>query len=184
MERVLTRSGCPILTEPGSSMAWAIHRLRVPEPHLLRVPSQFGCMGHMTCGVVGTALATGRPAACLTGDGSMLMAQEVHTAADRGVPAIWIVLNNARLQMVETGMSANGSFGSEARFVRCDFKTLAEGWGATGIAVSNETEVEVALNLALDAGGPCVVDVQVDPEEIAPFGERLATLGRQQEGAS
>ena len=180
MERVLTRRGCPILVEPGSSMAWAIHWLRVLEPGLLRIPSQFGCMGHMTCGVVGAALASGRPAACLTGDGSMLMAEEVHTAADKGVPAIWVVLNNAGLQMVEAGMTANGPFGSEARFLRCDFTKLAGAWGATGIAVSEESEVDGALASALDAGGPCIVDVQVDPKEIAPFGERLETLSRQQ----
>ncbi|HEU4867859.1 MAG TPA: thiamine pyrophosphate-binding protein [Actinomycetota bacterium] len=183
MERVLTRSGCPILVEPGSCMAWAIHWLRAPEPGLLRIPSQFGCMGHMTCGVVGAALAGGRPAACLTGDGSMLMAEEVHTAADRGVPAIWVVLNNGGLQMVEAGMSANGPFGSEARFLRCDFTKLAEAWGATGIAVAEECEADGALTAALASGGPCIVDVQVDLRERAPIGERLETLARQQIGA-
>lgn len=182
LERVFTGSNCPILVEPGSCMAWAIHWLRVPEPGLLRIPSQFGCMGHMTCGVVGAALARGGPAVCLTGDGSMLMAEEVHTAADRGVPAIWVVLNNAGLQMVEAGMSANGPFGSEARFLRCDFTKLAAGWGALGIAVSRESEVDGALEAALQAGRPCVVDVQVDPREIAPFGERLKTLSKQQGG--
>ena len=183
MERVFTRIGCPILAEPGSCMAWAIHWLRVSEPGLLRIPSQFGCMGQMTCGVVGAALAGGGPAVCLTGDGSMLMAEEIHTAADRRVPAIWVVLNNAGLQMVEAGMRANGPFGSEARFLRCDFTKLAEAWGATGIAATEESEVDDALTTALDAGGPAVVDIQVDSNEIAPFGERLETLSRQQKGA-
>lgn len=183
MERVLTRSGCPILVEPGSCMAWAIHWLRAPDPGLLRIPSQFGCMGHMTCGVVGAALATGRPAACLSGDGSMLMAEEVHAAADRGVTAIWAVLNNARMQMVETGMKANGPFGAEARFLRCDFAKFARALGATGIVVAEESEVEDALTSALRAAGPCIVDVQVDPSEIAPFGARLETLSKQQKGA-
>jgi acetolactate synthase-1/2/3 large subunit len=99
------------------------------------------------------------------------------------VPAIWVVLNNGGLQMVEAGMSANGPFGSEARFLRCDFTKLAEAWGATGIAVGEESEVNGALTSALAAGGPCIIDVQVDPKEIAPFGERLETLSRQQRGA-
>lgn len=182
LERVLTGNGCPTLAEPGSSMAWAIHWLRVTEPGLLRIPSQFGCMGHMTCGVVGVALASGRPAACLTGDGSMLMADEIHTAVDHKVPALWVVLNNAKLQMVEAGMAANGPFGSEARFTRCNFALFAEAMGAKGIEVEDEFAVEDALTAALGSGGPCVVDVQVDPNEVAPFGARLETLSRQQKG--
>ncbi len=184
LERVLIRECCPVLVEPGSSMAWVTHWLRVPEPGLLRIPSQFGCMGHMTCGVVGAALAGNGPAACVTGDGSMLMAEEVHTAADRGVPAIWVVLNDARLRIVEAGMSANGPFGPEARFTRCDFTKLAEAWGAKGISVAEESEMDAALTSALDAGGPCIVDVQIDTNEVAPFGERLETLSKQQKGAS
>lgn len=184
LERAFTSRSYPVLVEPGSAMAWAARYLRVPEPGLLRIPSQFGCMGHMTCGVVGAAMAGNRPAACLTGDGSMLMAEEVHTAADRGVPAVWIVLNNARLHMVEAGMRANGPFGSQARFLKCNFTKFAEALGARGISVADETEMDEALESALLAGGACVLDVQVDTNEVAPFGERLRTLSRQQKGAS
>jgi acetolactate synthase-1/2/3 large subunit len=99
------------------------------------------------------------------------------------VPAIWVVLNNAGLQMVEAGMRANGPFGSQARFLRCDFAQFAGALGAAGIVVAEESEVDDALTSALGAGGPCIVDVQVDPREIAPFGARLETLSRQQRGA-
>ncbi|MEX0791345.1 MAG: thiamine pyrophosphate-binding protein [Actinomycetota bacterium] len=184
LERHLIARDCPILVEPGSAMAWATHWIKVPEPGLLRLPSQFGSMGHMTCGVVGRALAGPGPAACLTGDGSMLMAEEVHTAVDRGVRAIWIVLNDARYTMVEAGMSANAPFGSQARFTRCDFSQLAQGWGAASVVVEQEDKVDSALEAALASGGPCIVDIRIDPNQIAPFGARLNSLARQQGGTS
>lgn len=180
LERQLIAKDCPLMVEPGSAMAWAAHWVKVPDPGLLRFASQWGCMGHMTCGVVGRALATGRPAACLTGDGSMLMAEEVHTAVNSSTPAIWVVLNDARYTMVEAGMAATAPFGSQARFGRCDFVSLARGWGAESLSVETESELDRALTFALSSGGPFVVDVRVDPTHIAPFGARLATLARQQ----
>lgn len=180
LERQLIARDCPIMVEPGSAMAWTTHWMKVPEPGLLRLPSQFGSMGHMTCGVVGRALSTGRPAACLTGDGSMLMAEEVHTAVDTGAPAIWVVMNDAKYAMVEAGMAATAPFGSEARFARCDFERLATGWGAGGISVEEEADLDAALRIAVECGGPFVVDVRVDTTQLAPFGARLETLAKQQ----
>lgn len=167
--------GLPVLVEPGGAMAWAAHLLRMRGPGQLRIVGSFGSMGHMTCGVLGAAIARGGPAVCVTGDGSMLMNNEVNTAATYGLPAVWIVLNNARYQMCEMGMKF-GEDERHARFHRCDFVSVARGMGADGIAVTREGEMQGALRLALESGGPFVVDVRVDETVEPPFESRFETL--------
>lgn len=177
VQRLAADRDVPILVEPGSAMAWAAHLLVMRRPGQLRIVGSFGSMGHMTCGVIGTALAARRPALCLTGDGSMLMNNEIGTAVEYGIPAVWVVLNNARYQMCEKGMGF-GSDETHARFARCDFVQVARGMGAEAVAVRHEAELEPALLQGLSCGRPFLVDVDCDPEATPPFESRLRTLVR------
>ena len=165
----------PILAEPGSSMAWASHLLRMAKPAQLRIVGSFGSMGQMTCGVIGAACARGGPAVCLTGDGSLLMNNEVNTAVEYNVPAIWIVLNNSRYQMCELGMGFRADE-RHARFAECSFVDVARGMGCQAMPVERETDLEPALRDALSAGGPYLLDVRVDPASSPPFASRFGTL--------
>lgn len=177
IQQIAVDAGLPVLVEPGSAMAWAANQLVMRRPGQLRIVGGFGSMGQMACGVIGTALAKGGPAICLTGDGSMLMNNEISTAVEYGVPAIWVVLNNARYQMCEKGMRF-GPTEQHARFRRCDFVQVARGMGARAVAVAAEADLVPALRRALDAGGPYLVDIEVDPDIAAPFESRFKTLAR------
>jgi acetolactate synthase I/II/III large subunit len=175
VQREVADAGTPILVEPGSAMAWAAHLLKMSNPGQLRSVGSFGSMGQMACGVIGTALARRGPAVCLTGDGSMLMNNEINTAVEYGVPAIWVVLNNSRYQMCEMGMRF-GPTELHARFRECDFARIARGMGARATSVKCESDLEPALRRALAAGGPFLVDVQVDPDVPPPFESRFKSL--------
>jgi hypothetical protein len=59
--------------------------------------------------------------------------------------------------------------GSE--FIRTDWASIAEGYGAVGLRVRNPGEVQAAVLEALSGQKPAVVDVQIDPQE--PMQERL-----------
>jgi acetolactate synthase-1/2/3 large subunit len=59
--------------------------------------------------------------------------------------------------------------GSE--FLRADWASVAEGYGAVGLRVSKPDEVKSAVLEALSGQKPAVVDVQIDPTE--PMQERL-----------
>lgn len=177
VQRLAADREIPVLAEPGSAMAWASNRLVMRLPGQLRITGSFGSMGQMACGVVGTALARRGPALCLTGDGSLLMNNEISTAVQYGVPAVWVVLNDARYQMCEKGMGF-GPAEHHARIPRADFAGIARALGAGAVAVAEEAELEPALAGALAAGGPFLVDVDVDPAATAPFDSRLRTLAR------
>ncbi|WP_308189195.1 thiamine pyrophosphate-dependent enzyme [Nostoc mirabile] len=59
----------------------------------------------------------------------------------------------------------------------CTFgKAIARGMGADGIRVEKETDLQSALEKALTASVPFVVDVIIDSNQTAPFGNRIQSL--------
>ena len=85
-------------------------------------------MGHFATGVVGAAIAGGRTAVAIVGDGAMLMSNEVSTAVKTGAPAVWIVLNDSRYNMCEQGMAVLG-LQADARIPPVDFAMFAQALG-------------------------------------------------------
>ncbi len=161
--------------EPGSSFAWATHHLRFATPRY-RMSGFWASMGHQVCGAVGASIATGRRSVVLTGDGSLLMNNEISTAAQYGARVTWVVLNDAAYGITEHGMRALGYRPLEARFPRCDFAAIAGGMGAVGFTARNETEIAAALAAALAVDGPSVVDVHIDNDVPSPFIRRIEAL--------
>jgi acetolactate synthase-1/2/3 large subunit len=171
-----------VLAESGNAFIWATHCLRFATPGRYRVSTGFGAMGHAVCGVVGAALASGRSAVALVGDGAMLMHNEINTAVKYGARAVWIVLNDGRYGMCHQGMQALG-LSADASFPAVDFAAFAAAQGAHGLRVSCESALDPALRQALDARGPIVVDVLVDTDARAPSAPRNRGLARQLAGA-
>lgn len=176
---VVDRSDAIVIAESGNSFCWATHLLRFPKPGRYRVSTGFGSMGHATTGVVGAALARRGKAFALAGDGAMLMLNEISSAVQYRADAVWVVLNDSCYLMCEQGMVAThvAPFGTE--LPRTDFVALARALGADGIRVESEQSVSDALRLALSARGPFVVDIRIDPREVAPSGKRNRNLMQQ-----
>jgi acetolactate synthase-1/2/3 large subunit len=173
---IVDASDAIVLTEAGNAIAWGTHALRFRDPGRYRTSTGWGAMGHAGCGVLGAALATGRPAVALLGDGAMLMQSELSTAVQYGVPAIFVVLNDGGYGMIEHGMRAQGFTPLETRLPRTDFALMARALGAEGVVVEREDELDAALAGIAARRGPLVVDVRVDAAERAPFGTRVQSL--------
>jgi acetolactate synthase-1/2/3 large subunit len=124
-------------------------------------------MGHFTTGVVGAAIAGQRTAVAIAGDGAMLMLNEISTAVKFGAPAVWVVLNDARYNMCEQGMAVLG-LQADARIPPVDFAAFARSLGAEGQVVESETDLSDALERAIVARRPYVLDVRIDPDCPAP----------------
>jgi acetolactate synthase I/II/III large subunit len=165
-----------VMTEAGNSFALGSHYLRFPSPHRYRVSTGFGSMGHSTAGVVGVALATGKKAFAIVGDGSMLMQNEISTAAKYRADCVWIILNDAKYNMIDQGMTHSGFTPLETDIPPANFVAIARGMGADGVHVDDEFELARAFALALRANGPFVIDVGIDASEPAPFLKRVQFL--------
>jgi acetolactate synthase-1/2/3 large subunit len=173
---VVDGSEALVMSESGNAFAWCNHYLRFRTPRRYRVSTLFGSMGHTAAGVVGASLATGEKAVAVVGDGSMLMNSEVSTAAQYGARAVWIVLNDAGYGMCRDGHRALGLTGANISFPRVDFVDIARAVGADGVRVETEDLLDFAMEQALAAEGPFVVDVRVDPNEASPLLQRFESL--------
>lgn len=177
--QVVQGSDALVLAECGNSFAWANHYLRFAGPARYRVSMLFGSMGHTAAGVVGAALARRGKAVAIVGDGAMLMNSEISTAVQYGAPAVWIVLNDAGYGMCRDGHFALGLTEKEVGIPRVDFVALARSVGAEGARVRTEGEIEGAVDAALQASGPFVIDVDVDTNESSPLLRRFESLIQQ-----
>jgi acetolactate synthase-1/2/3 large subunit len=165
-----------MMLESGNSAAWGIHLLRFSKFDRFRISTGFGSMGHFATGVIGAALVRNGKAIAIVGDGAMLMNSEISTAVKYQIPAVWIVLNDGRYNICEQGMTYLGFEGADTTIPQTDFVKIAEGMGAKGIRVERESEVQAALEKAITANSPFVVDVIINPTEVPPTKGRNQSL--------
>jgi acetolactate synthase I/II/III large subunit len=176
---IIEESDAIVMAESGNSFAWANHALRFSVPGRYRTSAAFGSMGHFVTGVVGAALVKGK-AVVLAGDGAMLMNNELNTAVAYKAAAVWIVLNDARFGLTEHGMQALNLTPVETQIPMTDFVAFAKSQGAEGITVEREHELAHAIQLALQAKWPFVIDVRIDLRDFAPLlATRIASLEKQ-----
>ncbi|MHC0064921.1 ScyA-related TPP-binding enzyme [Nostoc sp. UIC 10890] len=173
---IVEGSDAVVMAESGNSFAWGIHHLRFTKPGRFRVSTGFGSMGHFVTGVVGAALARNGKAVAIVGDGAMLMNNEISTAVQYQIPAVWIVLNDSRYNMCEQGTTMQGFKGVNVEIPQTDFVKIACGMGADGIRVEKESDIQAALEKALVSTNPFVVDVIIDPSWKAPISNRINNL--------
>lgn len=173
---IVAGSDAVVMAEAGNSFAWATHMLQFAQPGRYRISTGVGAMGHAATGVVGAALARNGKAAAIVGDGAMLMNSEISTAVKLQIPAVWIVLNDARYNMCAQGMELQGFKDVDTEIPPTDFVLIARGMGANGIRVERESEIEAALEKAMESPLPFVVDVIIDPTRPAPIGGRVRSL--------
>jgi acetolactate synthase-1/2/3 large subunit len=169
-------SDAVVMSEAGNSFAWATNALRFRRPDQYRVSVGFGSMGHATTGVIGAALGRNGKAVAVVGDGAMLMANELSTAVSHDIPAVWIIMNNARYEMTHGGMMSVGLEPTDTEIVEVDFAMVARGIGAKAIRVEREADLDEALRVAMAASGPFVVDVLLERDEQAPMTKRNKLL--------
>ncbi len=177
--RVVKATDALVLAECGNAFAWCNHYLRFNSPDRYRVSTLFGSMGHAATGVVGAAMARRGKAVAIVGDGSMLMNSELSTAAQYQAQAVWVVLNDAGYGMCRDGHGALGLTDVGVDFPEVDFASLARSVGADGVTVATEDQLDAALDAAMQAEGPFVVDVRVDASEPSPLLKRFESLIKQ-----
>ncbi|HUG17277.1 MAG TPA: thiamine pyrophosphate-binding protein [Thermomicrobiales bacterium] len=113
----------------------------------------------------------------LIGDGAWAYSlAEAESAVRRELPIIFIILNNGTLGWMRHGFERGGKVLS-VDFHPSDFAAAARSFGARGLTVGPDDDLEAAFALALRVDGPCVIDahsssvmspVLAPPTEAAP----------------
>jgi acetolactate synthase-1/2/3 large subunit len=169
------------MTDVGNSQKWIVQQFEITEPGT-RVTSLGGAaMGFGPCGVLGAQLAMpGRKVACVTGDGSMSMSLHVlPTAVEYDIPVVYVVANDyayasvMRPQQMRFGEDRVGHFtvfeNRAGDPYRLDFAAVAEAVGMKAERVTKAGDLAGALERALDAGGPYLLDVEVERDTYVPL---------------
>ena len=157
-------------TGVGQHQMWAMQYLLCDRPRTFITSGGLGTMGYGIPAAVGAKAA--RPDAtvvCVDGDGCFQMTcQELATAVLEELPIVVVIVNNGYLGMVQQWQSM--FFEERHSHVALthqvpDYAALARAYGGVGFTVTDEDELEPALEQALAAGCTAVVDARVDPAE-------------------
>jgi acetolactate synthase-1/2/3 large subunit len=170
LDRVLD-PGTIVIGDGGDVVATASRVLRVHQPGHWLDPGPFGCLG------VGPPYALGVKAAkpdkqvvVLAGDGAFgLNGFEFETLTRLGFPAVFVIGNDAGWG--EIRIPQIGLYGDEAevatRLAPTRYDQLTEVFGGHGEHVARPAELAPALERALAAGEPAIVNVALDPDAMA-----------------
>jgi acetolactate synthase I/II/III large subunit len=169
-----------MITDTGNHQTWVEQYWDAPAERMVFTPGGFAGMGFGTYGVLGLKLARPeQPAVCVTSDGSFMMFPgAVATATEYDIPAVWVILNNYTIGVIRDlqrfymdGREIGTSFvkQSTGEFWNPDFAKMAEAMGAGGISVEDPADLGSALETALSAGKPYVVDVKVNRDTAVPL---------------
>lgn len=177
------------VADTGNSMAWAIHYL---HPYDRRIAGQrdvrggrfgtcveFASMGWAIGCAEGIALAQqDDPIVCITGDGSMLMSgQELTVALQEHLSVVFIVLNDCALGMVKHGQRLAKAEPIGFELPSVDYAQFAMSMGVPGYTVHSPQDLLLLdIDAILSRGGPALLDVKIDPEEVPPMTLRIRGL--------
>ena len=161
-------SDAVLLADTGHAGIWtgSMVEMQHPGQSYLRAAGSLGwglpaALG-AKCGV------PDRPVVCWTGDGGMWYhIGELETAVRYGINAVIVVHNNGGLNQDRRGDEAayvgrEGNPDELWRFTDTNFAQIAESMGALGIRVTDPNQINSALDQAVSANRPAVVDIVSD----------------------
>jgi acetolactate synthase-1/2/3 large subunit len=154
----------------GNYAAW-VHRYYRYRSYRSQLAPTSGSMGYGVPAAVAAKLAAPeRPVIAFAGDGCFQMTgQELATAVQYDAAIVVIVVNNSSygtIRMHQERQYPHRVTGTDLR--NPDFAALARAHGAHGELVSDQASFAPALARALSAGGPALIEVRTDLEQISP----------------
>jgi acetolactate synthase I/II/III large subunit len=159
----------------GQHQMWAAQFIKYERPNSWLNSGGAGTMGYAVPAAMGAKVAQpDRVVWAIDGDGCFQMTnQELATCTLNDIPIKVAIINNSSLGMVRQwqtlfydGRYSNTDLDTGHGTARVpDFVALAEAYGALGIRVTKEDEVDAAIKLALETNDrPVVIDFVVSAD--------------------
>ena len=162
-----------ISLDSGVHHNWFMQFWEARQPQTMLNTWGFSGMGFGVAGILGAKLAApDRPCVSICGDGGFTMVPHVLcTAVEYNIPAIWVVWNNfswSAIRDIQYGLFDGREIGTgfyqdgNKQPYNPDFAAWARAAGAEGVTVTKSEDFKGALEQAVKANKPYLIDVHVD----------------------
>ena len=176
-----------IVTDVGQHQMFTAQFIEITEKKKLLMSGGLGTMGYGMPGAIGAKIGNPDvPVISISGDGGFQMnSQELATAVLEELPIISCIFNNNNLGMVRqwqklfygkrysmtclrSGAACRGKFGEvECPTYTPDFMKLADSYGAKGIHITKNEDIEPAFREAMKSTNtPYILEFDIDPEDL------------------
>jgi acetolactate synthase-1/2/3 large subunit len=163
----------------GVNHNWYMQFWNARKPQTMLNSWGFSGMGFGAAGALGAKLAApDRPVVAIAGDGCFTMVPHVLcTAVEYNIPVVWVIWNNfgwVSIRDIQLGMFGGREHGTmfhqgeNKKPYNPDFAALAKSCGVDAITVTKSQDLKAALEHAVKANKPYVLDVHVDAEVRPP----------------
>ncbi|WP_144186117.1 thiamine pyrophosphate-binding protein [Elioraea rosea] len=157
-----------VTTDAGNFSAWGARFINYGREQTLIGPC-CGAMGYsVPAGIAAKVLFPERTVVSMVGDGSFLMnGQELATAFHHGVNPVVMVFNNQMYGTIRMHQERDypGRVSGTA-LTNPDFAKFIEAYGGHGEVVQETEEFRPAVERALAAGKPALVELRMNPDQI------------------
>ena len=155
-----------ISLDVGENCWWFGRNFRMHKSQKMVMSGTLATMGFGLPGALAAALVyPDRQIICLTGDGGLTMVLgDFLTALKYQLPIKVFVINNKRLGMIMQEQKVEGYPSWQTDLFDFSFADFAEDAGGVGMRVAEPADLEVAVDIALTADKPAIVDIETDPK--------------------
>jgi len=168
-----------ICCDVGVSHNWYMQFWKAGRPQSMLNSWGFSGMGFGAAGALGAKLAApDRPVVAVTGDGCFTMVPHVLcTAVEYDIPVVWVIWNNfgwVSIRDIQLGMFGGREHGTmfhqgaNKKPYNPDFAAWAKAAGVEALTVARSQDFRGALEHAIAANRPFLLDVHVDAEVRPP----------------
>lgn len=163
-----TKGDAVIVTEVGQHQMWAAQYYRFHRPRQFLTSGGLGTMGYGLGAAIGAQIGCpDKQVINIAGDGCFRMnMNEIATAVREHLPLIEVIVDNRVLGMVRQWQDLfyGKRYSQTILSDNIDYVKLAEAMGSTAYAASTKEEFDAALDAALAAKGPVLIDAHIDPD--------------------
>jgi thiamine pyrophosphate-dependent acetolactate synthase large subunit-like protein/rubredoxin len=158
-----------ISLDVGENCWWFGRNFQMKKTQKMVMSGLLASMGFGLPGAMAAALAyPDRQIVCITGDGGFTMVMsDFLTTLKYQMPIKVFVMNNKSLGMIMQEQKVEGYESWQTELYNYDFADFAEHSGGMGIKVTEPSNLEAAVEKALSATKPTIVDIDTDPRRFS-----------------
>ncbi len=168
----LAPKGNPVIADVGQHQMWAAQYFAAERPRQFLTSGGLGTMGYSMGAAIGAYFGTGKVCTVVVGDGCFNMnMNELSTAVTQGVPLVILLMNNSVLGMVRQWQKIFYArrFSQTTLNKKTDYVKFAESFGAKGLRIQSEDEIESVLKeayaYAQKNSAPVLIDCHISCDE-------------------